>query len=232
VNNIIIAIDGYSSCGKSTFAKAIARELNYIFIDSGAMYRAATLDFLRNGVIRNGTIDVELMKQRLAKIVINFRLNETANRSETFLNNESVEDEIRGLEVSNHVSIVSAQKEVRAKLVKLQQEMGREKGIVMDGRDIGTTVFPMAELKIFMTADPKIRAKRRYDELVGKGQQVNIEEVEANIRQRDYIDETRDESPLRKAEDALVLDNSNMTPAQQMEWVRGIIAEQIENRTK
>ena len=219
VNKIIIAIDGHSSCGKSTVAKEIARKLNYIFIDSGAMYRAVTLYCLRNNLINNGIVNIPELLVHLEKIVVYFKFNEETNHNDIWLNGENVEVEIRLLAVSQNVSPVAAVAEVRQRLVALQKEMGKAKGIVMDGRDIGTVVFPDAELKIFMTAQPDVRAKRRYDELTAKGEKMSYEEIRANIIERDRYDETRKESPLRKADDAIVLDNSFMTRDEQLEWV-------------
>lgn len=223
-NKIIIAIDGYSSCGKSTFAKAIAARLGYIFIDTGAMYRAVTLYALEHGAIRSGIVDEEEVVRLLKEIQITFRFNPERGASDIYVNGDRVEGKIRTIEVSNCVSAVSAIAEVREMLVKMQQEMGRRKGVVMDGRDIGTVVFPDAELKIFMTADPKVRAQRRYDELTAKGDKVSLEEIEQNVRDRDYQDMHRAISPLRQAEDAIVLDNSQMTVEEQMTWVMERIA--------
>lgn len=223
-NKIIIAIDGYSSCGKSTFAKAIAARLGYIFIDTGAMYRAVTLYALEHGAIRSGIVDEDEVVRLLKEIQITFRFNPERGASDIYVNGDRVEGKIRTIEVSNCVSAVSAIAEVREKLVKMQQEMGRRKGVVMDGRDIGTVVFPDAELKIFMTADPKVRAQRRYDELTAKGDNVSLEEIEQNVRDRDYQDMHRAISPLRQAEDAIVLDNSQMTVEEQMTWVMERIA--------
>lgn len=223
-NKIIIAIDGYSSCGKSTFAKAIAARLGYIFIDTGAMYRAVTLYALEHGAIRSGIVDEEEVVRLLKEIQITFRFNPERGASDIYVNGDRVEGKIRTIEVSNCVSAVSAIAEVREMLVKMQQEMGRRKGVVMDGRDIGTVVFPDAELKIFMTADPKVRAQRRYDELTAKGDHVSLEEIEQNVRDRDYQDMHRAISPLRQAEDAIVLDNSQMTVEEQMTWVMERIA--------
>ncbi len=216
---IIIAIDGHSSCGKSTVAKEVARKLNYLFIDSGAMYRAITLYCLRNNIIEDGTVNILRLKASLDKIKVCFKYNVETEHNDIWLNDENVEDEIRLLAVSKNVSPVSAVAEVRHLLVALQQEMGRSKGIVMDGRDIGTVVFPLAELKIFMTANPEVRAKRRFDELTAKGEKVSYDEIRANIIERDRYDESRKESPLRKADDAIVLDNSYMTREEQLEWV-------------
>ncbi len=215
---IIIAIDGFSSCGKSTFAKAIAARLGYIFIDTGAMYRAVTLYAQQHGAIRSGMIDEEAVCRLLPEIQIAIRFNPERGASDIYVNGDRVEGLIRSIEVSNSVSGVSAIPQVRRKLVAMQQEMGRRKGVVMDGRDIGTTVFPEAELKIFMKADPAVRARRRYDELKAKGDDVSLEEIERNVRQRDEADMSRAVSPLRQADDALVLDNSRMTVEQQMDW--------------
>lgn len=221
---IIIAIDGHSSCGKSTVAKEIARELNYIFIDTGAMYRAVTLYCLRNKLIENGKVNIPQLKAHLGQIKVLFRFNPETQHNDIWLNGENVEQEIRLLAVSQNVSPVAAVAEVRHLLVGLQQEMGKSKGIVMDGRDIGTVVFPDAELKIFMTAQPDVRAQRRYDELTAKGEKVSYAEIKANIIERDRYDETREESPLRKADDAIILDNSFMTREEQLEWVLSHIA--------
>lgn len=216
---IIIAIDGYSSCGKSTVAKEIAKKLNYIFIDSGAMYRAVTLYCLRNKLILNGLVNNSVLITKLGSIHIKFVNNPSTSHNDIYLNGENVELEIRQLEVAQNVSQVAAIAEVRQLLVALQQEMGRSKGIVMDGRDIGTVVFPDAELKIFMTADPRIRAQRRYDEMIAKNEQVNFDEILANIVERDRYDESRKESPLRKADDAIILDNSHMSREEQFQWI-------------
>lgn len=224
-NKIIIAIDGHSSCGKSTVAKEIARKLNYIFIDSGAMYRAVTLYCLRNNLINNGKVNIPELKANLDKIKVSFRLNPETQHNDIWLNGENVEQEIRLLTVSQNVSPVAAVAEVRHLLVALQQEMGKSKGIVMDGRDIGTVVFPEAELKIFMTAQPDVRAKRRFDELTAKGESVSYDEIRSNIIERDRYDENRAESPLRKADDAIVLDNSHMTRKEQLEWILNRISE-------
>ena len=215
---IIIAVDGFSSCGKSTFAKAIAARLGYIFIDTGAMYRAVTLFALEHGAIRSGIVDEEAVCRLLDQIAITFRFNPARGASDIYVNGDLAEGKIRTIEVSNCVSRVSAIPEVRAKLVAMQQEMGRRKGVVMDGRDIGTVVFPDAEMKLFMTADPKVRARRRYDELRAKGDEVTLEEIERNVVERDKADMSRRVSPLRQAEDAIVLDNSRMTVDEQMEW--------------
>lgn len=217
-NKIIIAVDGFSSCGKSTFAKAIAARLGYIFIDTGAMYRAVTLYALEHGAIRSGIVDEEAVVRLLGQISITFRFNPQRGTSDIYVNGDLAEGKIRTIEVSNCVSRVSAIPEVRQKLVAMQQEMGRRRGVVMDGRDIGTVVFPDAELKIFMTADPAVRARRRYDELKAKGDTVSLEEIERNVRERDKADMSRAISPLRQAPDAVVLDNSHMTVEEQMAW--------------
>ncbi len=223
ISKIVIAIDGHSSCGKSTVARELARKLNYIFIDSGAMYRAVTLYALRNHIVENGIVDREKLKADLSKIKVYFRMNSQTQHNDIWLNGENIEDEIRLLEVSQNVSPVAAVAEVRQLLVTLQHEMGIEKGIVMDGRDIGTVVFPEAELKIFMTALPDVRAQRRFDELTAKGETVSYEQIRANIVERDRYDETRDESPLRRATDAVLLDNSYMTREEQLDWVMNLI---------
>lgn len=221
---INIAIDGHSSCGKGTLAKNLAKELGYIFIDSGAMYRAVTLYLMRNDYELS---EVEEDPALLGNIHIEFKLNEGRGFYDTYLNGENVEEEIRGMDVSRQVSKVSAIPEVRTFLVAKQQEIGANKGVVMDGRDIGTVVFPDAELKIFMTASPEIRAKRRYEELHKKGIDVHYQEVLLNIKERDYIDSHRESSPLRKAEDAIELDNSSMTKEEQarlaLQWAKGVI---------
>ena len=216
---IVIAIDGFSSCGKSTFAKMIAARLGYIFIGTGAMYRAVTLYALENGAIQNGMVNEQKLKELLDRIAIKFRFNPQRGASDIYVDGEWVEGKIRTIEVSNLVSAVSQIPEVRTKLVAMQQEMGRDKGVVMDGRDIGTVVFPDAELKLFMTADPHIRALRRYEELREKGDNVSLAEIEQNIIDRDRADQSRAISPLRQAEDAVVLDNSYMTLEEQMDWL-------------
>jgi CMP/dCMP kinase len=217
-NKIIIAIDGHSSCGKSTVAKEVAARLCYLYLDSGAMYRAVTLYCLRNSFIIDDHLNGKALIDNLDQIRISFRHNPATLGNDTFLNGENIEDEIRELPVSRNVSNVAAIKEVRQFLVASQREIGKEKGIVMDGRDIGTVVFPGAELKIFMTASPEIRAQRRYDELTAKGLKVNFEEIKTNIISRDRIDENREISPLRKADDAIILDNSYLTREQQLQW--------------
>ena len=215
---IIIAIDGHSSCGKSTFAKAIAARLGYIFIDTGAMYRAVTLYALENSIIENGIVDEERIKACLGDIDIDFRFNPQRGASDIYVNGDLAEGKIRTIEVSNCVSAVSSIAEVRSKLVAIQQQMGRKGGVVMDGRDIGTVVFPDAEIKIYMTADPMVRAERRFKELTAKGDSVTLEEVYNNVVSRDKADMTRAISPLRKADDAVVLDNSYMSVDEQMAW--------------
>ena len=216
---IVIAIDGYASCGKSTMAKELARKIGYVYIDSGAMYRAVTLYCIEEGLFEGDALQLDALRRRIDNIDISFRLNAGTGRPETWLNGRNVEREIRSMAVSSKVSHVAAVGFVRSKLVALQQAMGKEKGIVMDGRDIGTVVFPDAELKIFLTASPEVRAQRRVDELRGKGQTVSYEEVLHNVKERDRIDETREVDPLRRADDALLLDNSAMTLQQHDEWL-------------
>lgn len=220
---IIIAVDGFSSCGKSTFAREVAARIGYIFIDTGAMYRAVTLLGLRRGAIGPDGVDEKALTRLLSEADISFRFNPERGASDIYLDGENVEGRIRGIEVSNSVSRVSSIGAVREKLVHLQQQMGEQKGVVMDGRDIGTVVFPHAELKIFMTADPAIRAQRRYAELKGKGEQVTLNEVMQNLLERDHADQTRAISPLRKADDAIVLDNSRMTIGEELEWAMELI---------
>lgn len=219
MKKITIAIDGFSSCGKSTMAKDLAREIGYIYIDSGAMYRAVTLYCIKNGLFASDEINIPELERRIKDIHITFKLDEKTQLPRTYLNGEDVEEQIRTMEVSSKVSPVSAIGFVRSALVALQQEMGKGKGIVMDGRDIGTTVFPEAELKIYVTASADIRALRRYDELQVKGQSVNFEEILNNVKERDYIDQNREVSPLKRASDAILLDNSLLTIAEQKEWL-------------
>lgn len=219
MKKITIAIDGFSSCGKSTMAKDLAREIGYIYIDSGAMYRAVTLYSIKQGLFDGKEINAEKLEEQIGDIRISFALDPTTGRPRTQLNGEDVEDRIRTMEVSSRVSIIAALGFVREALVKQQQAMGKEKGIVMDGRDIGTTVFPDAELKIFVTASPEIRAERRYKELAEKGEKANFEEILANVKERDHIDQTRAVSPLRRAEDAILLDNGQMSIAEQKAWL-------------
>lgn len=225
MERIIITLDGYSSCGKSTLARELAHELNYVFIDSGAMYRAVTLYFLRQHVDWNNTEEVI---KGLSEIILEFQYNRATGQCDMFLNDENVEALIRDMLVSEHVSEVAAIKEVREFGVAQQQKMGVKKAIVMDGRDIGTTVFPDAELKIFVTADPVVRVERRFKELYAKNTNITIEEVQANLEMRDYIDSNREFSPLRKADDAIILDNSNLTRQEQLgialQWSRDRIA--------
>ena len=219
MKKITIAIDGFSSCGKSTMAKDLAREVGYIYIDSGAMYRAVTLYSIENGIFDGDVIDTERLKKEIKDIHISFRLNKENGRPDTYLNGVNVENKIRSMEVSSKVSPISTLDFVREAMVAQQQAMGNEKGIVMDGRDIGTTVFPDAELKIFVTATPEIRAQRRYDELKAKGQEASFDEILENVKQRDYIDQNREVSPLRKAEDALLLDNTDLSIEEQKKWL-------------
>ncbi len=224
---IIIAIDGYSSTGKSTFAKEIAKMLGYTYIDSGAMYRAATLYCLENNLIAGDKIKTDELINDLDNIDISFQYNSGSHLFETLLNGKNVEEKIRTVYVSNYVSPVSKIKELREKMVAIQRNMGKDKGIVMDGRDIGTVVFPQADLKIFMTASAHIRAQRRYDELIEKGMDVSFKEIENNILERDRIDSGREISPLKKADDAIALDNSNISIEEQMKWLMNIIEEKL-----
>ncbi len=220
MKKITIAIDGYSSCGKSTMAKALAKEIGYIYIDSGAMYRAVTLYCLESGLIdKEGNIDKRRLEACMPDVDITFKLNPQTGYPDTYLNGVNVERRIRTMEVSSHVSPVAALPFVREAMVAAQQAMGRAKGIVMDGRDIGTTVFPDAELKVFVTATAEIRARRRYDELQAKGENASLAEILENVKQRDYIDRHREVSPLRQAADAILLDNSDMTIPQQSQWL-------------
>ena len=219
MKKITIAVDGYSSCGKSTMAKDLAREIGYVYVDSGAMYRAVTLYALENGIIKDGQIDEERLKAEMKNIEISFKFNPERGRPDTYLNNARVEDRIRTLEVSNHVSPIATLGFVREEMVRQQQRMGQQKGIIMDGRDIGTPVFPDAELKIFVTATAEVRAQRRYDELTAKGETCDIKEILRNVEERDYIDTHREISPLLQASDAIVLDNSHMTIEEQKQWL-------------
>ncbi|KPK88115.1 MAG: cytidylate kinase [Bacteroides sp. SM23_62_1] len=221
--NIVIAVDGPSSSGKSTFAKAIASELGITYIDSGAMYRAVTLFCLRNGLIIDGIIDIPSLIHRLNQIKIEFRFNDTLNRLETYLNGENVEDEIRNVAVSKFVSPVSKVEPVREKMVDLQRSMAKDRSVVMDGRDIGTVVFPEADIKLFLIANEEVRARRRYDELRQKGINISFQDVLNNISDRDYQDSNRSISPLAQAKDAIALDNSNMGVDGQMEWFRKLL---------
>jgi len=225
---IIIAIDGHSSCGKSTMAKDLARRIGYVYVDTGAMYRSVTLYALRHGLFNpDGTVKADLLREQMPEISISFKFNPETGRPDTYLNGELVERDIRSLEVSNHVSPIAAIPFVRADMVAQQQRMGQEKGIVMDGRDIGTTVFPDAELKIFVTASAEVRAQRRFDELKAKGMPADYEDILRNVQERDYIDSHREVSPLRQAADALVLDNSHMTIAEQNDWLMERFTEKI-----
>jgi cytidylate kinase len=216
----IIAVDGYSSCGKSTYARLIAKELDYVYIDSGAMYRAVALYAIEKGLVNNKEIDIETLKQSLDNIHITFRLNKANGVQETWLNGVNVEEKIRGIEVSEVVSKISRIRNVREKMVAFQRIMGGNGSVVMDGRDIGSVVFPGATLKIFMTAGTDVRAMRRFKELKAKGMNITLEEVKENIQMRDNEDENRKESPLTRAHDAILLDNSQMTIEQQMTWFR------------
>ena len=220
MKKITIAIDGHSSCGKSTMAKDLAREVGYVYVDTGAMYRSVTLYALRKGLFNDdGSVREAELQAEMPNIRISFKFNAETGRPDTYLNDECVEQEIRSLEVSNHVSPVAAIAFVRTAMVAQQQQMGKDKGVVMDGRDIGTTVFPDAELKIFVTASAQVRAQRRYDELKAKGMPADFDDILKNVEERDYIDSHREVSPLRKADDAIELDNSEMTIAEQKEWL-------------
>ena len=228
MKKITIAIDGHSSCGKSTMAKDLAREIGYIYIDSGAMYRCCTLFALQQGLILpDGSIQTDELERRMPEIQVSFRLNAETGRPDTYLNDVCVEREIRTMEVSSHVSPIAALPFVRAAMTAQQQLMGREGGIVMDGRDIGTAVFPNADLKIFMTADAEIRAQRRVKQMEEAGQHPRFEDILKNVQERDYIDSHRAMNPLRKADDAIVLDNSHMTVEEQMVWLDGILRERF-----
>lgn len=228
MKKITIAIDGHSSCGKSTMAKDLARRIGYVYIDTGAMYRAVTLFAMRHNLIANGQVDAAKLQEEMGNIHISLRLNPETQRPDTYLNGECVEREIRTMEVSRHVSQIAALPFVRSAMVEMQREMGKEKGVVMDGRDIGTVVFPHAELKIFVTASAEVRAQRRYDELTAKGEKCNYEEILENVKERDHIDSTRETSPLRQAEDAIVLDNTHMTIPEQENW----LMEEYKKRTE
>ena len=220
MKKIVIAIDGHSSCGKSTMAKALARRIGYVYVDTGAMYRAVTLFALRHGMIdADGRVDEQTLEASMDQVKVSFTLNAETRIPETCLNGENVEHDIRGMEVSAHVSAIAALPFVRRVMEAQQKAMGRDKGIVMDGRDVGTVLFPDAELKIFVTATAEVRARRRYNELQAKGMDADYDEILKNVQQRDYIDSHREVSPLRKADDALELDNSNITLQQQDEWL-------------
>ena len=229
MKKITIAIDGFSSCGKSTMAKDLAKKLGYVYVDTGAMYRAVTLYAMRNRLFNaDGSVKTADLERQMNKINITFKLNKTAERPDTYLNNELVENDIRTLEVSNHVSQIAAVPFVREAMVAQQQRMGKDKGVVMDGRDIGTTVFPEAELKVFVTASAEVRAQRRYDELKEKGMPADFNDILKNVQERDYIDSHREVSPLRKAPDAIELDNSHMTIAEQSAWLMELVKQKIE----
>ena len=229
MKKITIAIDGFSSCGKSTMAKDLAKKLGYVYVDTGAMYRAVTLYAMRNGLFNaDGSVKTADLERQMNKINITFKLNKTAERPDTYLNNELVENDIRTLEVSNHVSQIAAVPFIREAMVAQQQRMGKDKGVVMDGRDIGTTVFPEAELKVFVTASAEVRAQRRYDELKEKGMPADFNDILKNVQERDYIDSHREVSPLRKAADAIELDNSHMTIAEQSAWLMEQVEQKIE----
>ena len=220
MKKITIAIDGHSSCGKSTMAKDLAREVGYVYVDTGAMYRCVTLFALRNGLFAaDGSINEDELRRQMPNIHITFQFNATTGRPDTYLNGELVEDKIRSMEVSNHVSPIATLGFVREAMVAQQQQMGQGGGVVMDGRDIGTVVFPHAELKIFVTASAEVRAQRRYDELKGKGMEADYDDILKNVQERDYIDSHREVSPLKQAPDAILLDNSHMTIAEQKEWL-------------
>lgn len=222
-DNLVIAIDGFSSCGKSTVAKQLAKKLNYTYIDSGAMYRVITLFCMKNDLISNDIIDVEGLRKRMDEIKIHFTFDEKKQQYLTWMNETLVEDDIRNITVSDKVSLVSKIDFVREKLVKLQQELGVKGGIVMDGRDIGTVVFPNADVKLFMTASVDVRAKRRYDELIAKGDEVSYKAVAENIAKRDFIDQNRDIAPLKQADDAIVIDNGNLTREEQLHKIIEIV---------
>ncbi|MFT4601606.1 MAG: cytidylate kinase [Arenicella sp.] len=225
---ITIAIDGFSSCGKSTLAKELANELNYIYVDSGAMYRAVTLHLMNTGILKDGHFIQKQVIQELNDITIRFAYNSDQKKSETFLNGVNIEKDIRTLEISRHVSAISAIAEVRDKLVSIQQSFGLSGGVIMDGRDIGTVVFPKAEVKLFMVADNDVRAERRFLELKNKGENLNLEDVKKSISRRDYLDMNRDISPLRKAKDAVEIDNTELSETDQLELALQIIQEKKE----
>ncbi len=223
MSKITIAIDGFSSCGKSTLAKSLAQKLDYNYIDTGAMYRAVTYYCINNGIIHQNDLNMDLLHKELSNIHVSFRHNTQTRVSETYLNGENVERDIRGMEVAQNVSRVSSVKEVREKMVALQRDMGKHKGVVMDGRDIGTHVFPFAELKLFMTADTDVRTQRRLNELSSKGEYYSFEEIKQNLIKRDYDDTHRKENPLVKAKDAIVLDNTDISKEEQLEFVLKLI---------
>ena len=229
MKKITIAIDGFSSCGKSTMAKDLAKQLGYIYVDTGAMYRAVTLFAMQHGLFNaDGSVKTQDLQQQMSHINITFKFNKLTGRPDTYLNNELVESNIRTLEVSNHVSQIAAIPFVREAMVAQQQRLGKDKAVVMDGRDIGTVVFPDAELKVFVTASAEVRAQRRYDELKEKGMPADFNDILKNVEERDYIDSHREVSPLRKAPDAIELDNSHMTIAEQSDWLMKLVEQKIE----
>ena len=228
MKKIIVAIDGFSSCGKSTMAKTLARETGYIYVDTGAMYRAVSLFCIRNGWMTDSELNTAAIEKHIAEIQLEFRTNENG-KAEMYMNGENIEKEIRTLDVANGASKVSTLGAVRRELVRQQQKMGKKKGIVMDGRDIGTVVFPEAELKIFLTASAEVRAQRRWDEMRAKGENVSYEEVLANVIERDFRDQNRDESPLRKAVDAIEIDNTTLQPNEQQEILRQLFERKLLN---
>jgi len=229
MKKITIAIDGFSSCGKSTMAKDLAKQLGYIYVDTGAMYRAVTLFAMQHELFNaDGSVKTQDLQQQMSHINITFKLNKLTGRPDTYLNNELVESNIRTLEVSNHVSQIAAIPFVREAMVAQQQRLGKDKAVVMDGRDIGTVVFPEAELKVFVTASAEVRAQRRYDELKEKGMPADFNDILKNVEERDYIDSHREVSPLRKAPDAIELDNSHMTIAEQSDWLMKLVEQKIE----
>ena len=227
---LIVAVDGHSSTGKSTVSKILAARLGYTYIDTGAMYRIVTLKAMREGLIRNGNVDDEKLKEVLPTIIFGFKYNEEKKRYESYMNGEYVEVAIRGLEVSDNLSLIVALPYVRELLVEEQRELAKEGAVIMDGRDVGSVVFPLAEVKFFMTASPEVRAQRRYKELIEKGEQVTYEEVEANVRKRDYIDEHRETSPLVRTSDAVLIDNGDMTVEEEVKEMLKIIRSKYESR--
>lgn len=229
MKKIVIAIDGHSSTGKSTVAKQLANHLNYIYVDTGAMYRAITLFAHDNNWIEGDSLNETALVEKLSEVSISFQLNPDTQKSEVFLNGTNVEDQIRDLTISSKVSLVAQVPQVREKLVEIQQQMGKEKGIVMDGRDIGTVVFPNAELKLFMTASPEIRAQRRYDELKSKGDSVSYDDIFENVMHRDKLDSERTHSPLKQADDAVLVDNSNLSQEAQFEFILDLINKKLKS---
>lgn len=229
MRDLTIAIDGYSSCGKSTLAKEIAQEMNYVYVDSGAMYRAVTLHMLNQGILKDGAFITDQVVGELNNVEIRFKFDSSAGRSETYLNGENVEKDIRSSRITRRVSAISAVKEVREKLVQIQQEMGREGGVVMDGRDIGTVVFPNAEVKLFMTASNRVRAERRYKELIDKGESISLEQVAKDLQKRDHIDMNRKISPLSQAVDAIEIDNTELSRETQLKLALKLINEKKES---